>query len=497
VSPGRSTLTAIMLSVSEIFRVKERVADYSFSPGDRPSAPGRLQRRRTRLRTLPFRHFVKIAQTSSPDWRYSPQGTTSACSPSVERLFGEFMRLTSSAKLILGAIPICAALAVWLGPAARSAASNHIDSPISTQDRGANITDHWAFLDPNDNSKIVLIMGTQGFIIPGEHFGMSIFDPNLRYRWMISNSGNAKPDINIDVTYAPGVGRLTAQTATIVLPTGERFTAPTTIAVQTPIANAPVITTDPASGVKFFAGVMDDPFFLDDTGANLFGASAMMHPGHPDKGLLGMRGGRDTYAGFNTLITALELPVSMLKGSGDKIGFEVATQRQAVQTAGNDGSIVGSGQWKTLDREGFPFINNALIPPPLKDRFGTSNPEADAQGVFKSAIEASLKAIGTDDAHAKMVIDAAVTHGDYLVLDVKIPNSGPGGGNNAAGGLLKNGGRRLQDIAPTLAFTLLNNGVLLTDHVLKNDVTFRNEFPFVADPHQPGAPGHEPSGFFQ
>ena len=128
------------------------------------------------------------------------------------------MKPAPSTRPLFATLTVCAALAVWLGPPVRSVASNHIDSPISTQDRGANITDNWAFLDPNDNSKLVLIMGTQGFVIPGEHFGMSIFDPNLRYRWMISNSGKARPDENIDVEYLPGVGRGTAQTATITLP---------------------------------------------------------------------------------------------------------------------------------------------------------------------------------------------------------------------------------------------------------------------------------------
>ena len=95
-----------------------------------------------------------------------------------------------------------------------------------------------------------------------------------------------------------------------------------------------------------------------------------------------------------------------------------------------------------------------------------------------------------------MVLATTVTHGDYLFLDPKVANSGPGGGDNAEGGLLKNGGRRLED-TPTLVFTLLNNGQLLTDHVLKNDKPYRNKFPFVADPHQPDAPGHERSPFFQ
>ena len=392
------------------------------------------------------------------------------------------MRRTSFAKPLLGAVTIGAAAMAWLAPPMRTVASNHIDSPISTQERGANITDHWAFLDPNDNAKVVLIMGTQGFIIPGEHFGMSIFDPHLRYRWMISSTGRARPDKFVDVTYAPGVGRGTAQVATINLPDARHFTAATTIARQTPQPNPPVITTDPASGVKFFAGVMDDPFFLDDTGANLFGASVSM--GHPDPSLIGKRGGRDTYAGFNTLITAVEIPVTMLKGPGAKIGIETATQRQVVQTAQDDGTIVGSGEWKTLDREGFPFVNNALIPPPLKNKFGTSDPESDARGTFKSAIGATMTTIGTDAVHQKMVFDAAVTHGDYLYLDLSKRNSGPQGGTNPDGGFANGNGRRLADVSATDAFTLLNNGKYLTDHVLANDETFCNVFPFVAHPHQ-------------
>ncbi len=400
-------------------------------------------------------------------------------------------------KPLIGALTLGAALAAWLAPPMPSAASNHIDSPLTTQDRGANITDHWAFLDPNDNSKIVLVLGTQGFIIAGEHFGMDIFDPNQRYRWAIENNGGVVPNKYIDVYYSPGVGHLTPQTATIVLPDGHRFTAPTTVAVQTPQPNPPVVTTDPATGVRFFAGVMDDPFFLDDTGANRFVASSVMNPGHPDKSLLGFRGGRDTYAGFNTLITAIELPVSMLKGRGDVIGIETLTQRRAVQELNKDGAIVGSGNAQTVDREGGPFVNNVLIPPPLKAKFATSNTLEDARGAFRLALIRSFKALATDDAHIRSALAAIQEHGDFLWLNVKVANTGPGGGNNANGGFTHYGGRRLQDDVVTETFTLINNGVRLTDNVLHNDHPFRNAFPFVADPNQPYPPGHEPSNMFQ
>src|ERR1700723_3024948 len=70
-------------------------------------------------------------------------------------------------------------------------ASDHLDSPQVAQDRAADIGDNYAFLDPNDNSMVVLMMTTQNFIVSSEHFGMVIFDSNLRYRFEIENTGDA------------------------------------------------------------------------------------------------------------------------------------------------------------------------------------------------------------------------------------------------------------------------------------------------------------------
>ncbi|MGI8467658.1 MAG: DUF4331 family protein, partial [Pyrinomonadaceae bacterium] len=252
-----------------------------------------------------------------------------------------------------GAFALICALAFQLTPpTTRTSASDHIDSPIITQDRGADLADTYAFLDPNDNSKVVLVMSTQGFIVSGEHFGMAIFDHNIRYRFEIENTGDAKPDTFVDVYYSPGLGRVMPQTATIELPGGKKFTAPTTVSNQEYKAPPPVITTDPATGVSFYAGVADDPFFLDDTGANRMVASAIMNPGHPNLSLLSERGGRDTYAGFNTLITAVEVPASMLKGkAGNVIGINAVTQRRKTQKIKDDDVVEGDGDWVTIDRD--------------------------------------------------------------------------------------------------------------------------------------------------
>ena len=400
------------------------------------------------------------------------------------------MSILSSKKIALIAVFLTIALIITFAPVTRTTnASDHIDSPIITQDRGADLGDHWSFLDPNDNSKVVLMMSTQGFIVSGEHFGQAIFDHNIRYRFEIENTGDAKPDEFIDIYYSPGLGRVTTQTATIELPNGKKFTAPTTAANQEYTAPDFVVTNDRETGASFYAGVADDPFFLDDTGANRMVASAIMNPGHPNTSLLSERGGRDTYAGLNTLITAVEVPVSMLKGKGNIIGINAVTQRRERQKIKDNNVIDGDGDWVTIDRDGGPLVNNGLISAPRKDEYNAATTEDDAKGRFKDDIVKSLRTFNTDDAHLAMVLKAVVEKGDILRIDVTVPNRGAGGGDNKDGGFGKMGGRRLKDDVVDAVFTMINNGKPLGDKVDGNDKPFNNQFPFVAKPNQPSPPG--------
>ncbi len=402
------------------------------------------------------------------------------------------MILKNKKKFIFGLFLLTLALAIQLVPPARTIASDHIDSPIITQDRGSDLADTFAFLDPNDNSRVVLIMSTQGFVVSGEHFGMAIFDHNIRYRFEIENTGDAKPDEFIDVLYSPGLGRVTPQTATIELPNGRKFTAQTTVSDQEYRAPEFVITNNSENNAVFYAGVADDPFFLDDTGANRFVASSIKNPGRPNKSLLSERGGRDTYAGFNTLITAISVPASILKGRGNVIGINAVTQRRERQRIGDNNKVTGEGDWVTVDRDGGPLVNNGLIPPPRKDEYNAASTEDDAKGRFKDDLVKSLKALGTDDAHIAMLAKASVETGDILRLDLSVPNRGPGGGNNRDGGFGKMGGRRLQDDVVDAVFTIINNGAPLGDKVNGNEVPFLSRFPFVAKPTQPFPPGSGP-----
>src|SRR5947207_11752288 len=94
-------------------------------------------------------------------------------------------------------------------------AADHGDSPTASNDPSADINDVFLFLDPNDNSRVVMEMTTRGFIVPSEAVNMGIFDPKLVYRLIIEETGDVIPDARIDVTFAPRTTTSTGQIATV------------------------------------------------------------------------------------------------------------------------------------------------------------------------------------------------------------------------------------------------------------------------------------------
>jgi hypothetical protein len=243
------------------------------------------------------------------------------------------------------------------------------------------------------------------------------------------------------------------------------------------------VTTDPASGIGFFAGEVDDPFFFDIPGFSRFVAS--VRAGAPD--VTQLQRGRDTFAGYNVLAIALRVPAALLRGrAGNVIGLDILTQRQAQrQTA--LGEVVGRGDFRNVDRMGNPAVNVVLIPFGLKNVYNASTTRDDAAGKFQNDILSTLSLFGTDDTSKGIFAAVAVQKGDFLHLDLTVANSGPGGGNNEGAGF-PNGRRLGDDTVDTLLF-LVNNRNPLGDNVNANDVTLRDEFPFFAASQQPREPG--------
>ena len=157
--------------------------------------------------------------------------------------------------------------AISFGAGALRAADPPADGPAASNDASADLASVFLFLDPNDNSRVILSMTVRGFIVPSQAVNQGIFDPSIRYQFQIEGTGDAAPEAVIDVTFSKRVRTSSPQTAKVKMIQGThtvfQFTGPTTNPTLNSTASPQVVTTDPSSGVKLFAGEVDDPFFFD------------------------------------------------------------------------------------------------------------------------------------------------------------------------------------------------------------------------------------------
>ncbi len=420
-------------------------------------------------------------------------------------------------------------------------AADHGDGPTVGSDQGADLADLYAFLDPTDNDKTVLILTVRGFIVPGEANNFGLFDEVVRYTLQIENTGDAIPDMFIDINFnqrqsPPAAvdivgfkGRpRTNQDATISFRgrvpakfagVNGQSTAPVTQPTLASAPNPPVLTSltnrkGVALGINFFAGERDDPFFFDLPGFNRFVSSVLSLPPAPDPTQL--QRGRDTFAGYNIMVIALELASADLKTTipassrftpPTRIGVSASTARRVEHTI--FGNKIPTGGYYQVDREGVPGINAVIVPYNFKNAYNGGQPIDDARGKFFGAIVGTLATPGTllklGVGPASLVTlesvfglppvfpiprGGALGTGDMLRLEtnkVTAPNTGLGGGTGANG--FPNGRRVQDDVIDTLVNLVTNGGITSGDNVNGNDQTFGDTFPFVAPPQQPRAPG--------
>lgn len=387
-----------------------------------------------------------------------------------------------SQKLAAFALSISLACSVLLIPATPIGAADHGDGPAVGADRSADINDIYLFLDPNDNSRVVLLATVHGFIVPGENVNFGVFDPGLRYRFELETNGDAVPDQFIDVTFSEKLGAATAQTATVsstFLPT---FSAPSSVPNLAATAPTPAVTTDPVTNISFFAGLVDDPFFFDVPAFGRFVSSVLS--GAPNAATL--QRGRDTFAGYNTLALGVSLPIAQLRSraglSGNGLGLSFRTSRRAT-VAGTRPFRFPPITYLDVDRTGNPAVNTALVPFARRNEYNGATGVDDSLGRFAGDIVGTLTALGTNQTNIGILASVAVAKGDYLRLDLTKANSGMGGGNNAGAGF-PNGRRLGDDVIDTILFFVANQNAL-GDNVNSNDVTFRDSFPFFGATQQP------------
>jgi hypothetical protein len=205
-------------------------------------------------------------------------------------------------------------------------ASDHQDTPEVELSQRMDVNDVYAFPGASAD-RIVLAMSTASPVTPAQAAGGFAFDPNLLYQLKVDNNGDAVEDYVFQITFegtgasqrvrvrGPVRPNAAGQQSTLVA-TGPEVTGPT---------NAPL---GAASGVQVFAGLRDDPFWID-----LEQFFRILPDRKPVSGPLSRlpdtptasswrNPGVDFLRGLNALAIVVELPTAQLTAGGtSKLGI--------------------------------------------------------------------------------------------------------------------------------------------------------------------------------
>ncbi len=310
----------------------------------------------------------------------------------------------------------------------------------------------------------------------------------------------------VQFTGFPGIANTRFFTADVTNPTLGAAANTQKVTSLSDVRSGPHGTTlGSDTGIKFFAGETDDPFFFDIPAFSSFIKS--IREGAPNTSVFNRA--RDTFAGYNVLSIALSLPIeavrdlpgrngAIIAGPGPIIGVDFLTQRHNVNTPTKIGDVKGVGAFATVDREGNPAVNVVLVPAVRKNEYNAATVKDDAALRFaldtpakgtvpsKPGILATLAALGTTGSpfdgfgvsSQGTLAAIAVLQGDLLKLDT-----------TAAATVGFPNGRRLNDDVVDTLLNVVTNGALTTgDKVNGNDLNggvFGTAFPFLLQPQQP------------
>jgi hypothetical protein len=311
-------------------------------------------------------------------------------------------------------------------------ASSHREAPITALDRGADVTDWYAFVSYDHPDRVTMILNVDGFLEPSNGPNYFPFDPNVRYVMNVDNNQDGITDVSFQFRFKTeirqpgvftgfvggiaGIPQITAldgpgseglslrQTYTVTMikngvatdvTNGQKlFAVPSNVGPLTMPSYQKLFKQgiyDLGNGVRVFAGTVDDPFYID-LGAAFDSLNFRMGVG----GILSPtvdaddahNYAADAVAGFNVNSIVLEVPITMLTvdgklhGAGDKqavIGTYGETDRQRITVRRLNGQVNGEGAWRQVNREGNSLINELIIGTGSKDLFSVSDPENDGQ----------------------------------------------------------------------------------------------------------------------
>jgi hypothetical protein len=211
--------------------------------------------------------------------------------------------------------------------ARRAAASDHQDNPLVELNPSLDMTDVYAF-PGSAPGRVALVLNSWAFLTPAQTPGTS-FDPNLLYQFKIDNSGDAKEDFVIQVTFTGTGPNQTVQVRGPIAPPVVGPMGNTVSSAAPTVTGAANTVLGSATGIQVFAGAREEPFFID-----LEQFFRILPDRKPSTGALGALPDTATAGsfrsaatavdftkGFNVLSIVVELPASMLTAGGNaKLG---------------------------------------------------------------------------------------------------------------------------------------------------------------------------------
>ena len=294
-------------------------------------------------------------------------------------------------------------------------ASSHREAPLIADDPLADNTDVYAFVDPNDAGRVVLIADYIPFQLPQGGPSYYTFGENVRYEIHVKNKSTTAGD---DVTYRFTFKRVNEDPTTFFnirlgkqnLKTtytceksvnGGAFTAIVTGGVvpaynigprsintgvglnvpsYTDLRQSAVTPAGGGGGEQVFCGSSDDPFFVD-LGAVFDLAGFRIN-----------KGARDGLGHYNVNSIALSVPIATLQKDGNAvtaaksildpdyvIGVWASASRPSLRTLSAVGApTTDNADYVQVSRLGMPLTNEAVNPIGSKDAWNRTTPYAEA-----------------------------------------------------------------------------------------------------------------------
>jgi len=311
------------------------------------------------------------------------------------------------------------ASSLWALPPG-AGASSHREAPLTSKDPTADNVDVFAFVSPDDASKVSLITTWIPFEEPGGGPNFYHFDDTVRYLTKVDRDGDGVEDVTYEWTFREDI----RDRSTFLYNTGPitslddndynyrqfyrireivRGGATTTLGNNllmppdnigprsTPnyedLASAAI--RDLGNGIKEFTGQRDDPFYVDV--ASIFDLIGLRPFNSAHLLSLPTEPGSDTTGGYNVHVQAIQVPISRLapacpvNGAGRPtdptdarcvIGVWSTAERRTTTVYRPGGQDV-SGDFVQVSRLGNPLINEVVMNLALKDTFNSVPPSVD------------------------------------------------------------------------------------------------------------------------